>query len=191
MIKITNLEQVKEIKLSENTLFYIYGKTGRGKTHFSKELINQNKQDAIYTTFEQISQNISNDNYMKKLLEKDFIIIDDEIKQIEQKEMLCISIERKLEEIQNRKMGIIIIGSLSPEELMLIKTSLVEFILSGEQIEICYDIESRIKIAEKYSKQLKIEINENIIKAIVEEENIGKIKGIINQRNFWDASKNC
>lgn len=181
MIKITNLEQVKEIKLSENTLFYIYGKTGRGKTHFSKELIKQNKQKGIYTTFEEISQNISNDKYMNNLLEKDFIIIDDEIKQIEQKEMLCISIERKLEEIQNRKIGIIIIGSLPPEELKLRKTSLVEFILSGEQIEICYDIESRIKIAKEYAKQSKIEINENIMKAIVKEENIGKIRGIINR----------
>ena len=181
MIKITNLEQVKEIKLSENTLVYIYGKTGRGKTHFSKELINQNKQDAIYTTFEEISQNISNDKYINNLLEKDFIIIDDEIKQIEQKEMLCISIERILEEIENRKIGIIIIGSSSPEELMLRKTSLVEFILSGEQIEICYDIESRIKIAKEYAKQSKIEINENIMKAIVKEENIGKIRGIINR----------
>lgn len=180
-MKITNLEQIKEINLKENKVLYIYGKTGRGKTYFSKRLIKQNKIEAIYTTFEEISENISNKSYINNLLEKNFIIIDDEIKQIEQRELLCITIERKLREIQNRKIGIIIVGSLTPDELRKRKTSLANFILSGNQIEISYDIENRIKIAEEYSKQTKTEVNENIIKSIVKEENLGKIRGKINQ----------
>lgn len=184
MIKITNLKQINEVSLKENTVFYIYGKTGSGKTYFSKELMKQKNKKALYTTFEEIIKNISNELYMVNLLGKNFIIIDDEIKQIANKEMLCISIERRLKEIQDKEIGIIVLGSLTPEELKQKKNSLIDFILSGEQIEICYNIENRIKIAEEYTKQCKTRINENTLEAIAKEENLGKIKGIINKMSI-------
>lgn len=184
MIKITNLEQIKEINLKEDIVFYIYGKTGSGKTYFSKELMKQNNKEAFYTTFEEIINNISNDLYMVDLLGKNFIIVDDEIKQIANKEMVCISIERRLKEIQNKERGVIVLGSLTPEELKQRKTSLIDIILSGEQIEICYDLENRIKIAEEYSKDRETIINKNTLEVIAKEENLGKIKGKINQMSI-------
>ncbi len=184
MIKITNLEQIKDIHLQENKIFYIYGKTGSGKTYFSKELMRQNNKNALYTTFEEIIKNIQNELYMVNLLGKNFIIIDDEIKQIEKKEMVCISIEKRLKQIQDEKIGIIALGSLKPEELKERNIPLIDFILSGEQIEICYDIDARIKIAEEYAKQYKNKIQKDTIQSIAKEENLGKIKGIINQMSI-------
>lgn len=184
MLKIINPDQIKEITLQESKVLYIYGKIGSGKTYFSKQLMKKNNKNALYTTFEEIMKNISNELYMVDLLGKDFIIIDDGIKQIANKEMFCISIEQRLKQIQDKKKGIIVIGSLEPEELKKRKTSFIDFILSGEQIEICYDIDARIKIAEKYSKQCETVIMKDTLKAIAKEENLGKIKGVINQMSI-------
>lgn len=184
MIKITNLEQIKEIHLQENKIFYIYGKTGSGKTYFSKELMKQNNKNALYTTFEEMIKNIQNELYMVNLLGKNCIIIDDEIKQIEKKEMVCILIEQKLKQIQDKEIEIIVLGSLKPEELKERNIPLINFILSGEQIEICYDIDARIKIAEEYAKQHQFRMQKEIINSIAKEENLGKIKGKINQMSI-------
>lgn len=184
MVKITNFEQMKEINLEDNNIFYIYGKVGSGKTYFSKELMKKNNKNAFFTTFEEIIKNIPNELYMIDLLGKDFIIIDDEIKQIASKEMTCFSIERRLKEMIDKNRSLIILGSLKPEELIKINTSLINFILSGEQIEISYDIDARIKIAEQYTKQCKTVINKNILKAIAKEENLGKIRGTINKMSI-------
>lgn len=189
MIKITNLEQIKEINLEQDKVLYIYGKTGSGKTYFSKELMKENNKNGFYTTFEEITKNIKNELYMIDLLGKDFIIVDDEIKHIENKQMICISIELRLKEIQNKGRGVIIIGNLTPAELKKRKISLIDFILSGEQIEICYDIENRIKIAEEYTKKCNSTINKSTLKAIAKEKNLGKMKGEINKERFGTRLK--
>lgn len=73
------------------------------------------------------------------------------------------------------------IEKINLEELRKRKIALIDFILSKEQIEICYNIETRIKIAEEYTKKVNSTINKNTLEAIVKEENLGKIKGKINQ----------
>lgn len=180
MIKIASLDQIKDINIEENNVFYIYGKTGSGKTYFIKELVKQNNKEVVFIDFTEIIQNIQNETYINNINNK-IIIIDDDIKQIIGKEITSIAIERILIKMKDAKNKIIIISSIMPEELNKINSYLTNFILSEEQIEICYNIENRIKIAEEYAKKNKIEIQKEIIKSIAKEKNLGKIKGKINQ----------
>ena len=101
-MKVTSLEQIKGIDLENNNVFYIYGKIGSGKSYFSKKLMQQNNKKAYYTTFDEIISNISNDLYIEDLIGKDFIVIDDGIKKIVNKELTCMTVERRLKEIQDR-----------------------------------------------------------------------------------------
>ena len=180
-MKVTSLEQIKEIDLENNNVFYIYGKIGSGKSYFSKKLMQQNNKKAYYTTFDEIISNISNELYIANLLGKDFIVIDDGIKKILNKELTCITVERRLKEIQDRGIRIIVLSSVLPEEIKQENKKLIEFVLSGEKIEVCYDIENRIKIAKEYCEECKATINDNTLRAIAKEENLGKIRGKINQ----------
>lgn len=180
MIKISNLEQIKNINLDENKIFYIYGKIGSGKTYFSKNIVKINNKKALYTSFYDIIHASAQGEELQ-IEDKEVIIIDDEIKTVIEKEFSCLSLQRILEKMQNDGKVLLIITSLSPKKLKEKNKHLAEFVLKGEQIEICYDIENRTKIAEEYSKQSKTIINKNVLQSIAKENNIGKIKGRINQ----------
>ena len=184
MIKITNQKQIKEIKLERYNLYYIYGRTGSGKTHFVKDLMKQNYKNAFDTDFDTFIKNISNVSYLKNMLEKDFVVMDDEIKSVITKEMISMLLVERLKEIQNSGKSIIFVGSQIPSKLEKIDSLLAKFILSGEKIEICYDIKNRIEIAEEYAKKNKNEIQKETIKNIAKEKNLGKIKGKINQMSL-------
>jgi len=177
---ITKLEQIECINLSENKIFYIYGKAGSGKTYFTKQIVKKNNETVFYTDFNEIVKNYAeNQNIIIK--NKEVIIIDDEIKTILEKEFMSLTLKRILEKLQNEGKKIIIISNLTPKQLKSKNKILADCLLNGEKIEICYDIENRMKIAEQYSKQCKTIINKNIIKSIAKEENLGKMKGQINQ----------
>lgn len=184
MIKITNQKQIKEIALEKYNLYYIYGKTGSGKTHFVKDLMKENHKNAFYTDFDTIIKNISNVSYFKNMLEKDFVVIDDEIKSVITKEMIGMLLVEKLKEIQNSGKSIVFVESQIPSKLEKIDSLLAKFILSGEKIEICYNIENRVRIAEEYAKKNKNEIQKETIRNIAKEKNLGKIKGKINQMSL-------
>lgn len=180
MIKITKIEQRENISLDENNLFYIYGKIGSGKTYLAKEIANNNGKKIFYTDFYEIIDGFTQGKKIE-IEDEEVIIIDDEIKTVIEKEFVCLTLERILEELKNDGKILCIIGNLTPEELKQKNESLASVILSGEQIEVSYDIESRIKIAKEYSKQCETIINKNIIESIAKEENLGKMRGTINR----------
>lgn len=184
MIKITKLDQIQEINFQSNTLCYLYGKTGSGKTYLSKQLAKQTQKEVLYTDFGQIMQDISDKQYKNKM-ENTMIVIDDEIKQLQGKEMVSFQIEKMIKEIQNRGISIIILSSLTPKELKAITPSLAEFILSGIQMELCYDVETKIQIAEEYSKKYQMKMQKELLQSIVKKEkDLGKIRGMIAQMSI-------
>lgn len=181
MITITKPEQIAKMDLQEQNVYYLYGKFGCGKTHLAKEMANRYKtqyqKEAVYTDFSYMLQTKKKEE--KK--EANIIVIDDEIKKILEKEFSSYTLERTLRNMKKEGNSIIIIGSLTPEELEKIENPLAEFLLSSNLIQICYDKESRIKIAEEYSKQCHTKVSKETLKNIAEkEENLGKIKGKIN-----------
>ena len=182
-MKITKPEQIQDIILDENKVFYIYGKIGSGKTYFVKEMAKKNNKKVFYTDFYEIINTYIEGKELQ-IEDEEVIIIDDEIKTILKKEMVCLTLKRMLEEFKNQGKILVIISNLTPEELKQKNESLADTILSGEQIEIMYDIESRIKIAQEYSKTHKIVTNNNILESIAKEENLGKIRGSINQMSI-------
>lgn len=182
-MKITKPEQIQDIILDDNKVFYIYGKIGSGKTYFVKEMAKKNNKKVFYTDFYEIIHTYIEGKDLQ-IDDEEVIIIDDEIKTILKKEMVCLTLKRMLEEFRNQGKILVIISSLTPEELKRKNELLADIILSGEQIEIMYDIESRIKIAQEYSKTHKIVTNKNILESIAKEENLGKIRGSINQMSI-------
>lgn len=183
MLKISNLEQIKNINLDEDKIFYIYGKIGSGKTYFAKKITKINNKEAFYTNFYEIIQAYTQGEELQ-IENKEVIIIDDEIKTVIEKEFTCLTLQRILEKMQDDGKILLVISNLLPKQLKQKNKLLAEFVLQGEQIEICYDIQNRTKIAEEYSKQCETTINKNILQAIAKESNIGKIKGSINQMNI-------
>lgn len=180
MITITKPEQVKEINWQENKAYYIYGKIGCGKTHMVKEIVRQYQQKRIDTNFSKIIEE-QNKQEKQEQKEKGIIVIDEEIKSIMKKQLVSITIERALRKMQEEGNTILILNTVTPKELEKIDNSLANFLLSCIPIEICYDEESRIKIAEEYSKQCHTTISRETLKKMVEkEENLGKIRGKVN-----------
>lgn len=181
MITITKPEQIEKINLQEKNVYYVYGKIGCGKTHLLKEIIKQYKEqfqkEAIYTDFSAMIQTKEKESQK----ETGLIVIDDEIKKILKKEFISYTIERTLRTMQEEGNCIIISSSLTPKELEKIENPCAEFLLNSNLIEICYDKESRTKIAEEYSKQCHTTLTKETLKNIIEkEEDLGKIKGKIN-----------
>jgi len=180
MITITKPEQVETIDWQENEVYYIYGKIGAGKTHLVKEIVKQYKKKVIYTDFSEMIQKMKIEERQNQE-EKGVFVIDDDIKKIMNKEFISYTIEKSLRNIQKEGNTIMMINTLKPKELEGIENPLAKFLLSSIPIEICYDEESRRKIAEEYSKQCHTKIQKETLKSIVEkEENLGKIKGTIN-----------
>lgn len=183
MIKISDIEQIENIELDKNKIFYIYGKIGSGKTYFAKQIANKNNKKVFYTDFYEIIHAYTEEKNLQ-IQDEEVIIIDDEIKTVIEKEITCLTLQNILEKMQEEGKIILIVSNLTPKELQEKNKLLAKFILQGEQIEICYDIENRIKIAEEYTKKCKSIINKNTLKAIAKEENLGKIRGKINQINI-------
>lgn len=181
MIKITSIEQRENLKLDENKLFYIYGKIGSGKTHLAKVIANNNGKKVFYTDFYEMINSVTQGKELE-IEDEEVIIIDDEIKPVIKKEFTCFALGVILEELKNAGKTLFIVGNLTPEELKQKNEDLANVILSGEQIEVSYDIETRKKIVKEYSKQYEIEkIRSETINNIAKEENLGKIRGKINQ----------
>ncbi len=176
-MKLTKIEQIEKINLQENNLYYIYGKTGSGKTYFVKQLIGKDNKKALYTNVQDFLLLHSQNN----AVEEDIIVLDGELSSILEKELTCMTFQRILDDLIKSGKKIIIISNLEPQELEKKKEELAKYLLSEMQIEVAYDIESRIKIAEKYSKELEMEIAHNILSSIAKETNLGKIRGQINQ----------
>ncbi len=176
-MKLTEIEQMEEINLQENNLYYIYGNIGSGKTYLVKYLINKNNKKALYTNVKDFILLLSQNS----TIQEDIVVLDGELGNILKKELTCITFQKMLDDLIKSGKKIIIVSNLKPQELQTKKEELAKYILSGIQIEVAYEIESRIKIAEKYSKELEIEIAYNILKGIAKETNLGKIRGQINQ----------
>lgn len=183
MIKVSKLEQIKEINLQENNLFYIYGKIGSGKTYLAKEITNKNNKKVFYTDFYEIIHAYTEGRNLQ-IENEEIIIIDDEIKTIIEKEFICLTLQRILEHMKEKGKILLIISNLTPKELEKKNKQFAKFILQGEQIETCYDLDTRIEIAEQYTKQHNTIVNKNIIESIAKEENLGKMKGKINQMSI-------
>lgn len=184
MVKITKLDQIQEIDFHSNTLFYLYGKTGSGKTYLSKQLAKQAKKEVLYTNFGQILQDIAKEQDKSKM-ENTMIVIDDGIKQLQGKEMVSFQIEEMIKEMQNRGIPMIILSNLTPKELKTITPSLAECILSGMQMELCYDVETKIQIAEEYSKKYQMKMQKELLQSIVKKEkDLGRIRGMIAQMSI-------
>lgn len=183
MIKITNLEQIKEINLKENRVFYIYGKIGSGKTYFAKEMAKMNNKKFFYTDFYEIIYDYTKGRKLQ-IGNEEIVIIDDEIKTVIEKEFVCLTLQRILENLQKEGKILLIVSSLTPKELEEKNKLFAKFVLQGKQIEICYDIETRMKIAEKHCEKQETIVNKNVLKSISKEENLGKIKGKINQMSI-------
>lgn len=180
MITITKPEQIKEINWKENKVYYLYGKIGCGKTYIVKEIIKQYHQKRIDTNFSEIIEARKEEEKQVEK-EKGIIVIDEETKNIMKKQFVSLTIERTLRKMQEEGNTILILNTVTPEELEKIDNPLAKFLLSCTPIKICYDEESRIKIAEEYSKQCHTTISKETLKKMVEkEENLGKIRGKIN-----------
>ncbi len=176
-MKLTEIEQIDKIDLQENNLYYIYGKTGSGKTYFTKQVIKKNKKEAFYTNFEEVISLYSKG----EVISEDIIVIDNDIEKTITKEFTCLIIQKIIEKWKEEGKKIFVISSLTPQKLQEENELVSNLLLNNEIIEICYNIESRIKIAEQYSKKLQIIINQEILKSIAKEENIGKIRASINK----------
>lgn len=180
MITITKPEQIEEINWKENKGYYFYGKIGCGKTYLVKEIVKQYNQKRIDTNFSEMIEGLKIEQKEEKK-EKGIIVIDEEIKKILKKQFLSITVERSLKEMQKEGNTILILNTMTPKELEKIDNPFAKFLLSCIPIEISYDEESKIKIAEEYSKQCHTEISKEILRKMVEkEENLGKIRGKIN-----------
>lgn len=181
MLKITNLKDINKIDLKDNKIFYIYGKIGSGKTYLTKEIINKNNKKAVYTSFYKIIEDLTNGKNLE-IEKEEILVVDYELKDLNGKEFTYLTLQRQLENVKENGNTIIMISTFTPKELEETSSLLAKFILSGEQINLSYNLETRMEIAEKHIEQLKIKVEkEEIMKIVKEKNDIGKILANINR----------